>query len=59
MPTRTRLIATATAIIVITGAVGIAKINGSASLAVVTAVVGVAGFCIFMGVWNQRFRRRP
>jgi hypothetical protein len=58
MTTRTRLIATAIAVIIITGAIAVTKIEGSPALAVGTAVVGIAGFCILIAVWNQRLRRR-
>jgi len=58
MPIKTRLIATAIAIVIITAAVAVAKIEGSPALAVGTAVVGVAGFCILMASWNQRLRHQ-
>ena len=46
MTARQRLIATAIAVIIITAAVAIAKMNGPAGHAVAVATVGVAGFCV-------------
>lgn len=59
MSTRPRLLATAIAVIVITAAVAVSKIEGSPALAVGTAVVGIACFCVLIAVWNQRLRRQP
>jgi hypothetical protein len=59
MTTKIRLIATAIAVIIITAAIATAKIEGSPTLAIVVAVVGIAGFCALIAASNKRLRRQP
>lgn len=58
MTTRTRLMTTLIAIIIITAAVAVAKIAGSPALAVGVAVVGIVGYCVLVAISNRRLHRQ-